>query len=35
LRQASEQYFTVSQVRAQALRQLIGRPHAAQGLLGR
>jgi hypothetical protein len=34
-RQASEQNFTSSQVRAQRRRQVIGRPQAAQGLLGR
>ena len=34
-RQASEQNFTSSQVRAQRRRQLIGRPQATQGLLGR
>jgi hypothetical protein len=33
-RQASEQYLTCSQVRAQRLRQVISRPQAAQGLLG-
>jgi hypothetical protein len=33
-RHASEQNFTSSQVRAQRRRQLIGRPQAAQGLLG-
>jgi hypothetical protein len=33
-RQASEQYFTSLQVRAQRRRQLIGRPQAAHGLLG-
>jgi hypothetical protein len=35
LRQASEQYFTSCQQRAQRLRQLIGRPQALQGLLGK
>ena len=35
LRQASEQYFTASQVRAQRLRQTIGRPQAAHGFCGR
>lgn len=34
-RQASEQYLTASQFFAQALRQLMGRPQTAQGLLGR
>jgi len=34
-RQASEQYFTSSQLRAQRRRQVMGRPQAAQGLLGR
>jgi hypothetical protein len=34
LRQRCEQYFTSSQVLAQALRQDIGRPHARHGLLG-
>jgi hypothetical protein len=34
-RQASEQNFTSFQVRAQRRRQVIGRPQAAQGLLGR
>ncbi len=34
-RQASEQYLTCSQFLAQALRQLMGRPQTAQGLLGR
>ena len=34
-RQASEQNFTSSQLRAQRRRQVIGRPQAAQGLLGR
>jgi hypothetical protein len=34
-RQASEQYFTSSQFFAQALRQLMGLPQTAQGLLGR
>ena len=34
-RQASEQWRTSSQLRAQALRQVIGRPQTAQGLLGR
>lgn len=35
LRQASEQYFTSSQVLAQRLRQVMVRPQAAQSLLGR
>lgn len=34
LRQALEQYFTSSQFLAQALRQLMGRPQRAQGLVG-
>ena len=34
-RQALEQYSTCSQFLAQALRQVISRPHALQGLLGR
>jgi hypothetical protein len=34
-RQASEQNFTSFQVRAQRRRQVIGRPQAAHGLLGR
>jgi hypothetical protein len=34
-RQASEQNFTSSQFRAQRRRQVIGRPQATQGLLGR
>jgi hypothetical protein len=34
-RQASEQNFTSSQQRAQRLRQVMVRPQAAQGLLGR
>lgn len=34
-RQASLQYFTSSQVRSQRLRQVMGRPQATQGLLGR
>jgi hypothetical protein len=34
LRQASEQNFTSSQLRDQRLRHVIGRPQAAQGLLG-
>jgi hypothetical protein len=34
-RQRSLQYFTSSQLRAQAFRQAIGRPQAWQGLLGR
>jgi hypothetical protein len=34
-RQASEQNFTSSQLRAQRRRQVIGRPQATQGLLGR
>ncbi len=33
-RHASEQYFTCSQVRAQRLRQVMGRPQATQGLEG-
>jgi hypothetical protein len=33
-RQASEQYLTSSRFFAQALRQLIGRPQCAQGLVG-
>jgi hypothetical protein len=33
-RQASLQYFTSAQVRAQWRRQLIARPQATQGLLG-
>ena len=33
-RQASLQYSTCSQFLAQALRQLMGRPHTVQGLLG-
>ncbi len=33
-RQDWEQNFTSSQLRAQRFRQVIGRPHAAQGLLG-
>jgi hypothetical protein len=35
LRQASEQYNTCSQFLAQALRQVMSRPHALQGLLGK
>jgi hypothetical protein len=35
LRQASEQYVTSAQFLAQRRRQLIARPQAAQGLLGR
>ena len=35
LRQATEQQSTCSQFLAHALRQLISRPHALQGLLGR
>ena len=35
LRQASEQYKTLSQFLAQDLRQVMARPHAAQGLLGK
>jgi hypothetical protein len=35
LRQASEQYFTDSQFFAQLLRQVISRPQAMHGLLGR
>jgi hypothetical protein len=35
VRQASEQYFTLSQFLAQALRQVISRPQTVQGLLGR
>jgi hypothetical protein len=34
MRQASEQYFTSAQFFSQRLRQVIGRPHAAHGLLG-
>ena len=34
-RQASEQYFTSAQLRAQRRRQLIARPQTAQGLLGK
>jgi hypothetical protein len=34
-RQASEQYFTSSQLRAHRFRQVIGRPQVAQGLVGR
>jgi hypothetical protein len=34
-RQASEQYFTVSQFFAQALRQTMGLPQAAQAFAGR
>jgi hypothetical protein len=34
-RQACEQYFTASQTFSQRLRQVIGRPQWAQGLLGR
>jgi hypothetical protein len=34
-RQASEQNFTSFQFRAQRRRQVIGRPQAAHGLLGR
>ena len=34
-RQASEQYFTSSQTFAQALRQTISRPQAAQVLRGK
>jgi hypothetical protein len=33
-RQALEQNFTSSQLRAQRRRQVIGSPHATQGLLG-
>ena len=33
-RQASEQYFTSSQVRAQRRRHVMARPQASQGLLG-
>jgi len=33
-RHRAEQYLTDSQQRAQALRQLIGRPQRTQGLLG-
>jgi hypothetical protein len=33
-RQASLQYFTSAQFFSQALRQVIGRPQATQGLLG-
>ena len=35
LRQASEQYFTSSQLFAQRLRQVIGRPQVAQGLVSK
>ena len=35
LRQASEQYNTLSQFLAQDLRQVMTRPHAAQDLLGK
>jgi len=35
LRQASEQYSTCSQFLAQALRQVMSRPHALQRLLGK
>jgi len=35
LRQASEQYNTLSQFLAQDLRHVMTRPHAAQGLLGK
>ncbi len=35
LRQASEQCFTSSQLRAQAWRQVIARPQVTQGLVGR
>jgi hypothetical protein len=34
-RQASEQYFTSAQLRAQRRRQVMGNPQAAQGLLGK
>lgn len=34
-RQASEQYRTASQFLAQALRQVMVRPHTVQSLLGR
>jgi hypothetical protein len=34
-RQASEQYFTSAQFLAQRRRQLMGRPQASQGLLGK
>jgi hypothetical protein len=34
-RQASEQYSTLSQFLAHALRQLMGLAHTAQGLLGK
>ncbi|EIJ45133.1 hypothetical protein GWL_45730 [Herbaspirillum sp. GW103] len=34
-RQAWEQYRTSSQFFAQARRQVMGRPHTAQGLLGK
>jgi len=33
--QASEQYFTSAQFLAQLLRQVISRPQATQGLLGK
>jgi hypothetical protein len=35
LRQASEQYFTSSQFKAQRLRQVIASPHCTHGLLGK
>jgi hypothetical protein len=35
VRQACEQYFTSSQFFAQALRHVMTRPHATQGLLGK
>jgi hypothetical protein len=34
-RQASEQYFTSAQFFAQLRRQLMGKPQATQGLLGK
>jgi hypothetical protein len=34
-RQASEQYFTLSQFFAQAFRHVISRPQTLHGLLGR
>ncbi|HSI43820.1 MAG TPA: hypothetical protein VK949_05715 [Methylotenera sp.] len=35
LRHASEQYLTSSQLRAQALRQVMSRPHCTHGLCGK
>lgn len=35
MRQASEQYFTSSQFRAQRLRQVIAKPHCTHILLGK